>query len=141
MDMTPRDFSIVNALLNGRNKREVASDHGISTQQLNHILRDQVVRDKIAERMEKLGEKVISFKLDAVDGAIDALAEVRRISTQGATDELKRLASMDLIKVSGLMPRKRVLVEGSSFNGIDDDLKDYIHEVMKEASNIVDAQP
>ena len=64
MDMTPRDFSIVNALLNGRNKREVASDHGISTQQLNHILRDSVVRDAIAERMEKLGEKVISFKLE-----------------------------------------------------------------------------
>lgn len=141
MDISPRDFSVINGLLNGRSRKQLADDHGLSPERIGQILKNRAVMDAIAERLEKLGEKVITFKLDAVDGAIDALAEVKKIAAGGKTEEIRRLASMDVIKISGLMPRKRILVEGNTFNGIDDDLKDYIQEVMKESQNIISVEP
>ena len=48
------------------------------------------------------------------------------------TEEIKRLASLDVVKISGLMPRKRVLVESNKMNGIDEDTREFMFQVMKE---------
>ncbi|HKZ41854.1 MAG TPA: hypothetical protein VJ044_12890, partial [Candidatus Hodarchaeales archaeon] len=61
------------------------------------------------------------------------------------TEELQRLASLDVVKISGLMPRKRLLIESNGVNGIDQDTREWISQVIKEvgsgsivANNIID---
>lgn len=132
---------MVNGLLSGRSRREIAAENGISPKTLNAILRDPAIRDVITQRLEKLAEKVITFKLDAVDGAVSALAELRKLSTTGLSEDTRRQAAAEVIRISGLMPRKRVLVEGDYDNGIGEDLRDYIREVVEEMNNTVEEAP
>lgn len=139
--LTPEDQAIANAFVNGRPRTQIAQDMHISPNMVNYRLNKPTVKEEIARRLEQLGSRMINFKLRAFDGAEGALEKLIFINQATTTPiEIQRLSSMDLIKVAGAMPRKRIIVEGTVNHGIDDDTKDFITEVMKEAE-ILDGTP
>ena len=144
INLSPRDVDIINRFLGGQSRTQIAAAYCITTQAVISAMNKQAVRDVIVERLEKLSEKVLEFKLDAVDGAIDGLGRLREFvdpaNPKAATKELIRLASNDLIKVAGLEPRKRLLVESNNLNGIDEDTRDWLTQILHEAglSGVVD---
>lgn len=134
MELSPRDFDMINAFLAGSSRKQIADAQGISVAGLSARLSNAAVRDAIAARLETLGERVLTFKLDAFDAAEKSLAKLSDLSQNANTQELQRLASLDCVKISGLMPRKRVIIENNQFNGIDDDSREFIVGVLKELS-------
>lgn len=138
--LTPDDFQVANAFLNGRKAKQIAADMGVSTRQVHFTLHKPTVREEIRRRLAQLGERMISFKLRAFDGAEGALEKLITINQASTTPiEVQRLSSVDLIKVAGAMPRKRILVEANINNGIDADTLESLAEVLREAE-ILDAE-
>lgn len=140
--LTPKDLEVANAFINGRSRAQIAADQGVTPASIGHRLNKPAVAEEIKRRLAALAERTISFKLRAFDGAEGALDKLIAINEASTTPlEMQRYTSLDLIKISGLMPRKRILVEANTTHGIDDDAKDFISQVLKEAEGIVDAKP
>src|SRR5687767_3868433 len=125
-NLTPRDIEIIGYVLAGKTQREIGAIMGVTGQAIGQQVNKPHVKEEISRRLSVVADKIIQFKLHAIDGAMLGLNKIIQLSTSAKTEELQRLASMDTIKVSGLMPRKRVLVETSQVHGIDDDTKEFI---------------
>ena len=134
--MNIRDFDILNAFLGGRTVSEIAQDYGITPQAVGAVLRKPSLRPELLKRVNTLANRVLEFKLDAFDGAEVALKKLVHLSGSAKTEELQRLSSLDVVKIAGLMPRKRLLVETSQYHGIDADTKEFIETVLKEVKSI-----
>ena len=141
MGITPRDFAVINAFLGGRSRAEIAADHGVSSAYISEILKKKQVAEELARRLDALGERVLSFKLNAFDHAEKGLKKLSDlIDDPLATNELKRLAALDCVKIAGMMPRKRILVEANNYHGIDEDTRDFIQQVLRESASVVDVE-
>jgi len=132
MAIVPYDLEIVNAFLAGRTRAEIAAERGVTTSAIAGVLHKPEVMVEIERRFTEIGSRVATFKINAINGAANALDTLIGISQAGITEEIKRLASLDVVKISGLMPRKRVLVESNKMNGIDEDTREFMFQVMKE---------
>jgi len=137
-DMT--EAEVVNAFLNGRTRREISAIQGISVHKVSEILSRPKVKDEIQRRFEEVASRVSSFKINAINSAAAAFDKLEEISQVGSTEEIKRLASLDIVKISGLMPRKRVLVESDRDNGVTEDARELIRTVLKEIQNSGDTE-
>lgn len=145
--LSPRDIDIINQFLGGRTQADIAAGLGVSSQAISAALHKQQVQDAIRVRLEELGNKVLTFKLDAVDGAMDGIARLREqvdsANPKQIKQELINKAANDLVRISGLEPRKRVLVENNSNHGIDADTRDWFQQIIHEAglNNVVTPIP
>lgn len=138
--LTQKDFEVANAFLNGRTRKQIAADQGTSVRDIGATLNKPAVQTEIQRRMATLLNRTISFKLRAFDGAEGALEKLISINQASTTPiEVQRLSSVDLIKIAGLGPRKRVLVEHQGANGVPADTLDFLQEVMREAE-IIDSE-
>jgi len=126
------DFEVVNAFLAGRTRAEIAAEKGVTIGAIATVLHKPEVVVEIERRFREIGSRVATFKINAVNGAANALDMLINLSQTAGTQELQRLASLDVVKISGLMPRKRVLVEANQMNGIDEDTREFMLQVMKE---------
>lgn len=134
--MNIRDFDILNAFLGGKSVSDIAKDYGVTPQAIGAVLRKPSLRPELLKRVNTLANRVLEFKLDAFDGAETALKKLVYLSGSAKTEELQRLSSLDVVKIAGLMPRKRLLVETSQYHGIDQDTREWIDTVMKEVKSI-----
>src|SRR5437867_3669880 len=134
MKLTPAHFRLIDDYLAGKPIREIAAERGTTHQAVHYALNSQSVKEELARRMADLGERVLRFKLNAFDAAERGLSKLDNLSQMAKTEELQRLASLDVIKISGLMPRKRVLVETNNLHGIDADTREWLSQVEREAS-------
>ena len=141
----PATFSMLNAFLGGRSMSDIAQDYGISASAVSQRLNHPQIKPEVIKRLNTLANRALEFKLDAFDGAEVALKKLIKLSDGAKTEELQRLASLDVVKISGLMPRKRLLIESNGVNGIDQDTREWISQVIKEvgsgsivANNIID---
>ena len=124
---------------------DIAQDYGISASAVSQRLNHPQIKPEVIKRLNTLANRALEFKLDAFDGAEVALKKLIKLSDGAKTEELQRLASLDVVKISGLMPRKRLLIESNGVNGIDQDTREWISQVIKEvgsgsivANNIID---
>ena len=131
----PETFAMLNAFLGGKSMSDIAQDYGISVSAVSQRLNHPQIKPEVLKRLNTLASRVLEFKLDAFDGAEGALKKLVKLSENAKTEELQRLASLDVVKISGLMPRKRLLIESNAFNGIDADTREWISQVIKETSN------
>lgn len=144
--LRPDHFDILNAFLGGRTVAEISQDRGIPLRTVYSILNSPNVKPELLRRLGTLAERVLTFKLDAFDGAEKALNKLVALSQDtpvpagtpsgGVTKELQRLASLDVIKIAAMMPRRRILVESDTFHGIDGDTRDWITTVIREVQNM-----
>ena len=142
--MNIRDLEILNSFMAGRNVGQIARDYDVKHKAITRVLTKPDVKAAMQERLEKLAGRVVEFKENAFNGAEKGLKKLVEMLDDGTiTDHnLKRLLSNDLIRVSGLEPRRRVLVENNSVNGIDEDTRDWFSQVLKEINgNVIDAAP
>lgn len=133
------DFDIINKFLGGASQTEIAASQGISPSSVSARMRKPDVQDEIRRRLNKVGDKLLTFKLDAIDGAVDGLQNLRTLAATTINEETKRKTSNDLIRVAGLEPRRRVLVESNNFHGIDEDTREFFKQVMHEADTVIDS--
>ncbi|HJZ11026.1 MAG TPA: hypothetical protein VJ521_02680 [Acidobacteriota bacterium] len=142
--MKARDAEVINAYIGGASIAALAQRFGLSSSGVSLLLKRYA--PIVDERLLKLASRIIEFKLDAVEGAERGLQVLKDIIAQGSTctKELQRLTSNDLIRIAGLEPRKRVLVESTGHHGIDEDTRDFMELVMHEAglaARVIDADP
>lgn len=133
------DFDIVNKFLGGMPVREIAEMKDTTPSAINYHLKKPDVQDEIRRRLHALGDKLLVFKLDAVDGAIEGLAKLKTTLATTINEETTRKTANDLIRVAGLEPRRRVLVESNNYQGIDEDTREFFKQVMHEANTVIDA--
>lgn len=140
--ITPDDLEVINAFLGGKKRKEIAAERGTTVYAVDAKLKRPDVKDELRRRMAAIADRVVSFKMRAFDGAEGALEKLITLSSSANTQELQRLASIDVVKIAGLMPRKRILVEKNETHGIDEDTLDFFKQVMEETNmNVVDAEP
>ena len=133
MKLTLNQQDLISRYLGGESPKEIAIGNGIGANTIHHTLALPHVRSEIERRLATVAERVMKFKLDAFDGAEGALQKLVNLSQFGKTEELQRLSSLDVVKIAGLMPRKRVLVESNNQNGIDEDTREWFSQVLQEA--------
>jgi|SRR6267378_1803917 len=138
MKLKAEHFKLIDDYLSGKPLREIAAERGTTAASVSMAMNSKSVRAELEKRFAHLGERVLKFKLDAFDAAENSLLKLANLSQNAKTEELQRLASLDCIKISGLMPRKRVLVETNNLHGIDSDTREWLSQVEREA-NVVKA--
>src|SRR3990170_8821525 len=131
----PETFAMLNAFLGGKSMSDIARDYGISVSAVSARLNHPQIKPEVLKRLNTLASRVLEFKLDAFDGAEKALGKLVKLSDTAKTEELQRLASLDVVKIAGLMPRKRLLIESNALNGIDQDTREWISQVIRETGN------
>lgn len=131
---------VIRHYLDGKSLRETAQLMGISFATVRQHLNDPRVKARLKARFNELEVAVADFKLKAVDAADAALEKLVNLSQTAKEESLQRQCSVDIVKISGLMPRKRVVVEKNTKHGIDDDTRDFFKHVLNEVKGeIVDA--
>ena len=115
---------------------DIAQDYGISISAVSQRLNHPQIKPEVIKRLNTLANRALEFKLNAFDGAESALTKLIKLSDTAKTEELQRLASLDVVKIAGFMPRKRLLIESNNVNGIDSDTKEWIENVIRETRSL-----
>lgn len=132
MQLSPRHYDVINRYCQGESIASIARSYGKDRHTIWQVVTHPDVQVEIQKRVAMLQARVVDFKLKAFDAAEDSLEKIQFLSQNATDPALQRLASLDTIKIAGLMPRKRILVQDDRNNGISDDVRDFIGDVIAE---------
>lgn len=138
MSITPHQHQILQMYLAGMTGADIAKQLGLTPSTVYSHLRNPLVKAVIAERMREADMVIVDFKLKALYASMDSLDQLINLSRTASDDTVKRAASKDVIEIAGLMPRKRVLVQGEGMNGIDKDTVEYFDDVVAEIAEVTE---
>lgn len=132
MNLTPQQHTILSMYLSGKSGPEIAKALGVNHTTVYHHLRNPMVKRAMLERMREFDIQLIEFKMKAIEASMPALEKLINLSQHAKEEKLQRDASLDVIRIAGLEPAKRVVMQGDVMNGIDQSTAEYFDTVVEE---------
>ena len=132
MSITPQQHQILMAYLSGQSGYEIAKAMGLSANTVYYHLRNPIVKAMMVEKLRNLDVQLMEFKIKAIEASSMALDRIINLSQNAKEEKLQRDCSNDIIRIAGLEPSKRVIVQGNTLNGIDEQTLEYYDTVVAE---------
>lgn len=143
-NLTMNQHQIMQMYLAGIHPREIARQLGLNTTNVYYHLRNPIIKAVMAEKIKQLDIQVMDFKIRAIEGAHAALDTLTNLAEHAKDEGVRRASAKDVIEIAGLMPQKRVLMQGEITHGIDQDTMNFYNEVVAEMEQFTEqdeAQP
>lgn len=146
-NIVPLEKDIRDKFLMGHSIAELSKLFGLPRFILSKILDHPTCHERQLEKLQTVRFRAVEYRLRAFEEAEVSLECLVNIRDTATDENLKRLASKDIIKFAGLEPRKIVEVQNHNSYGLDKETKDFYEHVMREVGgeerkqqDIVDAE-